>query len=165
MLRLRPAEFAETFSTALTAAGRDSRVPRLPGFRPVQGRVSVHAERGLCMRQQARTAGDLAEAVLDRCHLARMTGGESGLERDVLELFDTQAALLIERMRASEPPAIGALAHTLKGSALGIGALQVARAAEAVEQAADVPERAEAMRRLADAVTSARGAIAQVLRG
>ena len=58
----------------------------------------------------------LKVAVLDRDHLARMTFGDRSLEREVLQLFDRQSELLLERMRASEPAAIATLAHTLKGS-------------------------------------------------
>ena len=61
-------------------------------------------------------------APIDRSHLSRMTFGDHSLEREVLQLFDRQAELLMERMNASAPAAIATLAHTLKGSAVGIGA-------------------------------------------
>ena len=62
-----------------------------------------------------------AEPVIDRAHLTRMTHGERDLEREVLQLYATQAAVLLGRMlRADAVPsasaAIAALAHTLKGS-------------------------------------------------
>ena len=63
-----------------------------------------------------------------------MTLGERSLEREVLQLFDRQSTLLLARMRAADAGGVGALAHTLKGSARGIGAWRVARAAEAVER-------------------------------
>ena len=72
---------------------------------------------------------------IDLVHLARMTLGDRSLEREVLQLFDRQSTLLIARMRAASPEGIALLAHTLKGSARGIGAWRVARAAEAVEAA------------------------------
>src|SRR5512144_854202 len=78
----------------------------------------------------------LEVAVLDRDHLARMTFGDRSLEREVLQLFDRQSELLLERMRPSEPAAIATLAHTLKGSAVGIGATQVAGVAAEVEATA-----------------------------
>ncbi len=71
--------------------------------------------------------------VLDRAHLAGMTFGDHSLEREILQLFDRQAELLMDRIRASAPPGIATLAHTLKGSAAGVGAGRVARAAEAAE--------------------------------
>ena len=81
------------------------------------------------------------EPAIDRAHLARMTHGERDLEREVLQLFATQADLLLGAHAAGSPPAaVGALAHTLNGSARGIGAWQVADAAAAVEaDAADGP--------------------------
>jgi HPt (histidine-containing phosphotransfer) domain-containing protein len=74
---------------------------------------------------------------IDVEHLARMTLGERSLEREVLELFGRQADLLLPRIRRGDPALAAASAHTLKGSAVGIGAFEVARAAEAVEKAKD----------------------------
>src|SRR5512144_732945 len=76
----------------------------------------------------------LDAAVLDRNHLARITFGDRRLEREVLQLFDRQSELLLERMCASEPAAIATLANTLKGSAVGIGA-SAAADVEATAQA------------------------------
>ena len=99
---------------------------------------------------------------IDLVHLARMTLGERSLEREVLQLFDRQATLLIAHMR-SQPAGIATLAHTLKGSARGIGAWRVARAAEIVElaPAADV---GGALDQLAAAADEARGVIEELLR-
>ena len=74
---------------------------------------------------------------IDTEHLARMTLGERSLEREVLALFDRQAEMLLPRIRRGDRAVAAASAHTLKGSAVGIGAFGVARAAEAVEQAKD----------------------------
>lgn len=76
------------------------------------------------------------QPVIDTQHLARMTLGEASLQREVLGLFDRQADVLLPRIRRGAPPLAATLAHTLRGSALGIGAFSVARAAEAVEQGA-----------------------------
>jgi HPt (histidine-containing phosphotransfer) domain-containing protein len=105
-------------------------------------------------------------AAIDRGHLARMTFGDRGLERELLELFDKQAEILIERMRNREIAAIATLAHTLKGSAAGIGAGGVARAAEAAELAAtrSPAECRLAIDLLAKAADEARTFIAEVLR-
>ncbi|MEX0752079.1 MAG: Hpt domain-containing protein [Xanthobacteraceae bacterium] len=107
------------------------------------------------------------EQVIDLAHLSRMTLGERSLEREVLELFDRQAGMLLGRMRQSPQAAAGAFAHTLKGSSLGIGAWRVARAAEAVEFAAAAGEAANvaaAVDLLAQAVDEAKFAIAELLR-
>ncbi len=104
--------------------------------------------------------------LIDRGHLARMTFGDRDLEHEVLQLFDRQAELLIARMRGGDAAAIAALAHTLKGSAAGIGAGQVAVAAEAAEQAAgsSTGDVSQAIDRLAAAVVEARALIAVLLR-
>ena len=108
----------------------------------------------------------LDAAVLDRNHLARMTFGDRSLEREVLQLFDRQSELLLERMRTSEPAAIATLAHTLKGSAVGIGAKRVASAAAEVEATAQAKpgEMSRAIDELAQAVEEARAEISALIR-
>ncbi|NVO16663.1 MAG: Hpt domain-containing protein [Rhodoplanes sp.] len=72
---------------------------------------------------------------IDRVHLFRMTLGDRHLQDEVLDLFDQQIALLVARMDMAPPAAAATLAHTLKGSARGIGAWGVVEAAEAIEMA------------------------------
>lgn len=121
---------------------------------------SVHAEDG--------SATPLAplSVPIDREHLTRMTLGERSLEREVLALFNRQAEILIARMRQSAPAVAAAAAHTLKGSARGIGAWRVAHAAEAVELAAPGPvaEFKSALAALGEAVEETKVAIADLLR-
>lgn len=100
---------------------------------------------------------------IDFEHLRRMTLGDESLEREVLAMFSAQAANLI-RTLAALPSDVGALAHTLKGSARAIGATAVADAAallETVLQNGDDP--APALAGLDDAVAQARAAIDQIL--
>jgi len=102
-------------------------------------------------------------AVLDRNHLAHITLGDEALEREVLGLFHRQAAMLLGRMANQSPRVIAAMAHTLTGSARGVGAWQVAAAAEAVERAAAAPDQpgiVGAIGRLSTAVTQVQAAIA-----
>jgi len=105
-------------------------------------------------------------ALIDRAHLARMTFNDQSLEREVLQLFDRQAELLIARMRRSDAPAIATLAHTLKGSAIGIGAGHVAHAAAAAELVAGNAsgDCTRAIEQLAQAVDDVRVEIAAILR-
>jgi HPt (histidine-containing phosphotransfer) domain-containing protein len=103
-----------------------------------------------------------AGPAIDMAHLARMTLGERGLEREVLALFDRQADMLLPRIRDGAPPLAAASAHTLKGSAVGIGAFRVARAAEAVEQAEDAAFGA-AINKLAAMLDEAKAEIARLL--
>jgi len=74
--------------------------------------------------------------VIDEDHLRRVTLGDRSLEREVLEIFARQTVVLLERMAGVESTFAAAAAHTLKGSARGVGAWRVARAAERVEEAA-----------------------------
>jgi HPt (histidine-containing phosphotransfer) domain-containing protein len=105
------------------------------------------------------------DRAIDLVHLARITLGDRGLEREVLQLFDRQSTLLIARMRSAAPLGIATLAHTLNGSARGIGAWRVARAAEALELAvrAGPDAVAQALDLLAAAADEARAVIAELL--
>jgi hypothetical protein len=99
---------------------------------------------------------------IDVEHLARMTLGERSLEREVLELFDRQADMLLPRIRRGDPAVAAASAHTLKGSAVGIGAFGVARAAEAVERAQDTTF-VDAIETLAAVLEETKAEIARLL--
>jgi HPt (histidine-containing phosphotransfer) domain-containing protein len=107
-----------------------------------------------------------AERPIDLDHLSRMTLGERSLEREVLQLFDRQAEMLIARMQGAPAAVVGACAHTIKGSARGIGAWRVARAAEIVELAAAAsPARMKkSVTALRESIREARAAIAELLR-
>jgi hypothetical protein len=111
------------------------------------------------------TAPDSSVALIDRAHLTQMTLGDAALEREILSLFDRQSELLLERMRALPPAAVSTLAHTLKGSAKGVGAWNVARAAEAVELAdGTLAEFRAAIERLGVEIGATRALIAEMLR-
>jgi len=118
---------------------------------------------GICQRPSPPAS---IERPIDLVHLARMTLGERSLEREVLQLFDRQATILMARMQAASAQAVPSLAHTLKGSARAIGAARVARAAEAVEtmEAADQADFACALAALRVATEEARSFIAELLR-
>jgi HPt (histidine-containing phosphotransfer) domain-containing protein len=107
-----------------------------------------------------------AATAIDRGHLMRMTLGDASLEREVLALFDRQAGMLLARMAGAAPAVVAALAHTIKGSARGIGAFAVARAAETVEFAAGgrPQQLAGAIGRLGAAIDEARRDIGELLR-
>lgn len=74
---------------------------------------------------------------IDEAHLGRMTLGDRSLEREVLEIFARQTTLTLNRIVGAELKRAAAAAHTLKGSARGVGAWGVAQAAERIEQAAE----------------------------
>ena len=100
--------------------------------------------------------------VIDTEHLSRMTLGELSLQREVLALFDRQADMLLPRIRQGAPAMAAASAHTLKGSAVGIGAFKVARAVEQVEQARDM-EIGAAVETLAAVLEETKAEIARLL--
>ena len=97
-------------------------------------------------------------SVIDASHLERMTLGDRRLEREVLELFVRQTTILLSRIAGSQPPMAAAVAHTLKGSARGIGAWRVARAAELMEQAAGAPRDPGATDEFEDAIAELKAA-------
>lgn len=80
-------------------------------------------------------AADPDAMPIDLAHLFRMTLGDARLQAEVLDLFDQQIALLVARMDTAPPAAMATLAHTLKGSARGVGAWDIVTAAEAIEAA------------------------------
>ena len=73
------------------------------------------------------------EGFIDTAHLDRMTLGDEALQREVLTLFVRQSTDLVARM-ATFPADMAAIAHTLKGSARGIGAFSAAASAERLER-------------------------------
>jgi HPt (histidine-containing phosphotransfer) domain-containing protein len=94
----------------------------------------------------ARTAASLpADDVPRRCpssdrpidlvHLARQTAGDSGLEREVLDLMSRQIDAFSDRIALATEDERRHIAHALKGAARNVGAFALARAAEAFELA------------------------------
>src|SRR5713101_3894052 len=140
--------------------------PRSASRQPAMGRVTGMGLSVLVDNGASSSLPVSGERPIDLVHLARMTLGDRGLEREVLELFDRQAGMLIVRMQQAARAGICAAAHTLKGSARGIGAWRVARAAEAVELAAGSAAELEleaAIVRLGAAAAETRAVIADLL--
>jgi HPt (histidine-containing phosphotransfer) domain-containing protein len=104
---------------------------------------------------------------IDEDHLGRMTLGDRQLEREVLEIFVRQTVIMLERIAGAEPALAAASAHTLSGSARGIGAWRVAQAAERLERAArdnsGAAELDQAVEALKTAAIEASAAIASRL--
>ena len=100
---------------------------------------------------------------IDFAHLRRMTLGDASLEHEVLAMFSAQAVGLVGAL-ATLPSDVGALTHTLKGSARAIGAFGVADAAACLEVAIQSGgDPAPALAELSDAVAQARMAIDAIL--
>lgn len=107
----------------------------------------------------------MSQSPIDLAHLARQTGGDHDLERELLALFAQQCVRHLRTIHAGGDARTRIdAAHTLKGAAQAIGAWQVAEAADAIERqlAADDAGRTEhAMDALALAAAEARAAISK----
>jgi HPt (histidine-containing phosphotransfer) domain-containing protein len=75
-------------------------------------------------------------AIIDEGHLQRMTLGDRHLAREVLQIFVRQSTVMLDRIDGSEPVLAAEAAHTMIGSARGIGAWRLARVAERLERVA-----------------------------
>jgi HPt (histidine-containing phosphotransfer) domain-containing protein len=100
----------------------------------------------------------------DTQFLDRVTFGDRKLARELLMLFGAQTNSLLEAIAiATERTAQREVAHRLKGSARGVGAFDVARAAEEIETAADAVALEAALAHLTARVAEARLALADLL--
>ncbi|WP_306119365.1 MULTISPECIES: Hpt domain-containing protein [unclassified Roseitalea] len=83
---------------------------------------------------------------VDLAQLARQTGGDRGLEEEVLRLFLRQSAAIARTVRGqADAESRRRNAHTLKGAARAVGARKVAERASALEHA---PHETRALRAL-----------------
>lgn len=100
-----------------------------------------------------------AQRPVDMAHLARYTGGDSALNAEVLQLFDTQVNELVARLNAileaRDAKSWKEVTHSLKGAARGIGAFGFADAAAAAEPIDVAFDQEGAGRALATLKTSA----------
>ena len=113
-----------------------------------------------------RTATAVAEiGAIDLSFLDRVTFRDRTLAREVLVLFDEQAGSLLEVIASAEDERTRQeAAHRLKGAARGVGAFDVARAAEEIETAKDATELGTALAHLTIRVIEARIALTGLLR-
>lgn len=90
---------------------------------------------------------------IDFSHLEHYVGGDQAIIREVLALFSDQARTVLPQLDPEGPSdQWRAAAHSLKGSALGIGANDLAAACGEAESAQDAPaaEKIAARARIAD---------------
>ncbi len=84
--------------------------------------------------QKEHISGPNCDRPVDLVHLARYTLGNRSLEREVLGLFHTQSEIYLQRLKEAKKDKDWVdAAHTIKGSARGIGAWQIAKSAEEAE--------------------------------
>jgi len=101
---------------------------------------------------------------VDLVHLSRYTLGQRALEREVLELFCTQSTVYVERLRvAPSDQQWKDAAHSLKGSALAIGAWRAAARAETLSGDALGEARGARLRELESSVHEAKDYIQSLL--
>lgn len=78
-----------------------------------------------------------ARAVIDMAHLARYTGGDATVNAEILRLFDLQTNDLVARLQAvldaRDTKTWKEITHSIKGAARGIGAFDMADAAQRCE--------------------------------
>lgn len=87
--------------------------------------------------------------------------GDRALEQEVLALFVHQANTIVEQLADLADADRPRLAHTLKGSARGVGAFAIADCAETIEQS---PGDAAQLRRLRRLIGEASEFIASISR-
>ena len=99
---------------------------------------------------------------IDRAELDAQTSGDDDLAREVLDLFAGQCRSILPRLTDPALPRDqrADLAHTLKGSAAGVGAAQVRALADVAETHLRSGAGPVALDALADAVTAALSEIA-----
>jgi HPt (histidine-containing phosphotransfer) domain-containing protein len=118
----------------------------------------------------ARASASPGKAI-DLVYLARQSLGDKKLETELLELYERQAAQVVDRLTST----MGSgelrwqydLAHTLTGSSRAVGAFAVAAASEAYEavlgSGASIGARATALQILQEEVDLARASIVHLL--
>ncbi|KNY20942.1 Hpt domain-containing protein [Methylobacterium sp. ARG-1] len=94
---------------------------------------------------------------IDRAELDAQTGGDAALAHEVLALFAGQCRSILPRLTdpALPVPQRADLAHTLKGSAAGVGATRVRACADAVEAQLRAGAEPAALDALVQAVAAA----------
>jgi HPt (histidine-containing phosphotransfer) domain-containing protein len=107
------------------------------------------------------TSGPARARPIDLAHLARQTFGDRELEREVLDLFIQQALQMRDRILAADLIERLRLAHTLKGSARGVGAFAIADCVADIEKR---PDDRQTLKRLSALIDEVRDFIAAISR-
>jgi HPt (histidine-containing phosphotransfer) domain-containing protein len=98
------------------------------GNRVVADQTLITVNKGRSMQADSREP-------IDRVFLARFTRGSAPLEREILQLFAQQMPLYIGQLRGATTAQDWKLAaHSIKGSALAVGAHALAEAAQTAER-------------------------------
>jgi HPt (histidine-containing phosphotransfer) domain-containing protein len=96
----------------------------------------------------------MAPNAIDLEHLARYTGGEKGLNGEILRLFEGQVTSMVAELNAilasRDAKRWREIAHTIKGASRGVGAFDMGEAAASAEPVnpADSAEAQAAIQKL-----------------
>jgi HPt (histidine-containing phosphotransfer) domain-containing protein len=121
---------------------------------------------GFCLKNMSNDLSTLS--ALDIAHLHRFTGADRELEEEIFDLFlKNGERYLMSIAESDSADARRIAAHSLKGSARGIGALQVEYAAQMLEDLASAAsvERTGPLSELQQAFNRVREALAAYLLG
>ena len=111
----------------------------------------------------------MAGTAIDLEHLARYTGGEKGLNGEILQLFDGQITSMVAELNgllaSQDSKRWREIAHTIKGAARGVGAFEMGEAAAKAEPVdpADSAEAKAAIQKLEREAQTVRAFIATYL--
>ncbi|RRI03526.1 Hpt domain-containing protein [Mesorhizobium tamadayense] len=106
-------------------------------------------------------SGTAGSRPVDLAHLARQTMDDRALEQEVLAMFVQQALSVRDKILEADAKERVLLAHSLKGSACGIGAFAVAECAAVIEKQ---PEDARTLKKLGVLIEEVRDFIAAISR-
>jgi HPt (histidine-containing phosphotransfer) domain-containing protein len=112
--------------------------------------------------------GEVGTGAVDFSHLENYVGGDQAVVREVLALFSDQARIVLPIFNpAGSDDDWRDAAHSLKGSALGIGAFALAEACNDAEcaRAASPEVKRAALARVAETLGGALADIAAYTRG
>ncbi|GJE62477.1 Hpt domain-containing protein [Methylobacterium trifolii] len=106
------------------------------------------------------------DAAIDRAHLDAQTFGDAELARELLALFSGQCRRILPALSdpGRDPTGRADLAHTLKGSAAGVGAFSVMQACAEIESALRGEGEPPSAVHLADLGTAVAAALAEIER-
>jgi HPt (histidine-containing phosphotransfer) domain-containing protein len=89
----------------------------------------------------------MVQEAIDSAHLRQQTFDDPALQREILEIFQSQSPVLLAALAASDGASRSEIAHRIKGSALAIGANGLADAADKLEATPDNAAHLNAVRR------------------
>ena len=119
------------------------------------------AGKGLSPSARDDVRSSAGEVLFDLAHLSRQTMGDRALESEILMLFSRQMEAVQSSVEAQGKAERLRMAHGLKGTARGVGAVAIADCAAAIE---DAPDDAGPVSRLLRLIDESRAFISAISR-